>query len=367
MTIYMFDRIQNINKVVGENNIIINGDVTVDNEVLSKVANQLLRSELDKLTAEAREFMNAAVNECVQTIMNRILEANIESKLFEFSKPSTQFAFYSTLKGFTISETIEQRDILVDAFIERIQTNWDSSEKMILDSALEILPKLSPQTLSTVGLLQLRHQLTNASIGFMLDQYFASLTPLAERMVQLNSLDLEYLKQERLILPLPGLQASVSLEKYMLYHYDLFFRHPLQEGVYEKYCLMHPEAHEAVSNDHLRTCMMWIDATHNNVTSFCCGNTRILTNQLKERHQEYIIPHVEALKQMMVPFTEDEVRNYFINLSSSWERLFKLFSSESFTMYTLSITGNYIGGKVLAKASHGRPLSLTDYNQRLSL
>lgn len=356
-----------VNKVVGDNNIIINGDVTVDNEVLSKVANQLLRSELNKLTAEAREVMNAAVNECVQTIMNRLMEAKIESKLFEFAKPSTQFAFYSTLKGFTISETIEQRDLLVDVFIERIQSNWDSSEKMILDSALDILPKLSPQTLSTVGLLQLRHQLINASIGFMLDQYFASLTPLAERMAQLNSLDIEYLKQERLILSLPGLQTSVSLEKYMLNQYDLFFRHPLPEGVYEEYCRKYPEALEAVSDGHIRACMMWIDAMHNNVTSFCCSNTRILTDQLKERHQEYIIPHVEALKQMMVPFTEDEVRTYFINLSPSWDRLFKLFSSDSFTMYTLSITGNYIGGKVLAKASHGRPLSLTDYNQRLTL
>lgn len=363
----MFDRIQNINKVVGDNNIIINGDVTVVNEVLSKVANQLLRSELNKLTAEAREVMNAAVNECVQTIMNRLMEAKIESKFFEFAKPSTQFAFYSTLKGFTISETIEQRDLLVDVFIERIQSNWDSSEKMILDSALDILPKLSPQTLSTVGLLQLRHQLTNASIGFMLDQYFASLTPLAERMAQLNSLDIEYLKQERLILSLPGLQTSVSLEKYMLNQYDLFFRHPLPEGVYEEYCRKYPEALEAVSDGHIRACMMWIDAMHNNVTSFCCSNTRILTDRLKERHQEYIIPHVEALKQMMVPFTEDEVRTYFINLSPSWDRLFKLFSSDSFTMYTLSITGNYIGGKVLAKASHGRPLSLTDYNQRLTL
>lgn len=363
----MFDRIQNINKVIGDNNFIINGDVTVDNDVLSKVANQLLRTELDKLTAEAREMMNAAVNDCIQSVMKQIMDKKIESKLSEFSIPSTQFAFYLTLKGFSISETIEQRDILVDAFIDRIQTNWDSSEKMILDSALEILPKLSPQTLSTVGLLQLRHQLTNASIGFMLDQYFASLTPLAERMAQLKSLDIEYLKQERLILPLPGLQTSVSLERYMLNQYDLFFRHPLPEGAYEEYCRKYPEAHEAVTDGHIRACMMWIDATNNNVTSFCCSNTRILTDQLKERHQEYIIPHVEALKQMMAPFTEDEVRNYFINLSPSWDRLFKLFSSESITMYTLSITGNYIGGKVLAKASHGRPLSLTDYNQRLSL
>lgn len=357
----MFERIQIIDDIIGNNNIIINGDVTVEEEVLTKVANQLLRTELEKLTMEARAKMDASVQECVQTIMNRLADNHIQSKLAEFSNPSTQFAFYSVLKGFSISETVEQRDLLIDAFMERILSNWDSSEKMILDSALEILPKFTPQTLATIGLLQLRHELANVPIGFMLNRYFASLTSLAEKMAQLDSLDIEYLKQERIILPLPGLQKCVSLEKLMLTHYDLFFRHPLQEGIYEEYCKEHPEAHEAVTNEPNRTCMMWVDVMHNNATAFCCGNSRLLTKQLKERQQDYIIPHVEVLKQMMPPYTENEVRDYFINLSPSWERLFELFSSDSFSQYVLSITGIYIGGKLLAKVSNGNPLPLTDY------
>lgn len=356
----MFERIQIIKDIKGENNIIINGDVTANDDVLTKVAYQLFRTEIEKLTVEARKKFDAAVKECVQTIMNRIVDNHIQSKIAEFSNPSTQFAFYTTLKGYSISETTEQRELLVDAFIERIMSNWDSSEKMILDSALEILPKLSPQTLSTIGLLQLRHQLTNVSIGFMLNPYFADLTPLAEKMAQTNSLDVEYLKQERIILPLPGLQQVASLEQYMLKRYDLFFRHSLQEGVYEEYCRVHPEAHEAVS-DEPKVCMMWVDATHNNASAFCCCNSRLLINQLKARQQEYIIPHVETLMRMMPAYTESEVRNYFINLSPAWARLFELFSSECFTQYILSITGNYIGGKVLAKACHGDSLSLADY------
>ena len=354
----MFERIQVIKEVKGNNNIIINGDVTADNDVLTKVANHLLSAELEKLTTEAKGKMDAAIKECVQTIMERISSDNIQSKLAEFSNPSTQFAFYSTLKGYSISETAEQRDFLIDAFIDRIMTNWDSSEKMIIDSALDVLPKFSPQTLSTIGLLQLRHQFVNAQYGFMLNQFFYSLTPLPEKMAQLNSLDVEYLKQERIIIPFPGIRETVSLEKYMLAHYDLFFRHPLQEGVYASYCKEHPEAHESVSDG---TCMMWVDGQHNNATSFCCVNSKIFYNQLKERHQEYIIPHVEALKQMMPAYTEEEVRRYFIKLSPSWEQIFKIFSSEIFTRNELSITGKYIGGKVMAKVSKLIPLSLKDY------
>lgn len=358
----MFERIQVIKEVKGNNNIIINGDVTADNDVLTKVANHLLSAELEKLTTEAKEKMEAAIKECVQTIMERISCDNIQSKLAEFSNPSTQFAFYSALKGYSISETAEQRDFLIDAFIDRIMTKWDSSEKMIIDSALDVLPKFSPQTLSTIGLLQLRHQLANAKYGFMLNQYFASLTPLAEKMSQLNTLDFEYLKQERIILPLPGIQETISLEKYLLAHYDLFFRHPLQEGVYETYCKEHPEAHESVSDG---ACMMWIDQEQDNATSFCPVNSMMFYNQLKQRHQDYIIPHVEALTQMMPAYTEEEVRRYFIKLSQSWERIFMLFSSEGFTRYALSITGKYIGGKVLSKASNMKPLSLKDYKNNI--
>lgn len=357
----MFDRIQNIQEIVGDNNIIINGDVTVDEKALSAIAYQLLSSELNKLTHEAKTQMQELMDECVHRIFEQIVERKIVSELSEFSKPSTQFSFHTLLKGFIAVETIEQRDLLVDAFIERIQTDWNSAEKMILDSALEVLPKLSPSALATIGLLQIRHQLTNSRVGFLLHQYFTDLTPLAESMASVNSLDIEYLKQERLILPLPGLRSTVPLEKFLLTQYDLFFRHPLREGVYDEYCRFHPEAHEAVTNDGV--CMMWVDGVHNNETSFCCANSKLLEETLVKRHQEYIVTHVESLKKMMPPFTEEEVRNYFISLSPSWGRLFTLFSTDSFILYTLSITGNYIGGKVLAKVSHAKPLTLTDYKQ----
>lgn len=359
----MFDRIQNIQKVIGDNNVIINGDITVDYEVLPKVAHQLLSAELNVLTLEAKEQMLTWVNECVQSVLEQMISRNIESKFSEFSKPSTQFAFYTTLKGYSSAETIEQRDLLVDAFIERVLTSWDSSEKMILDSALEMLPKLTPQTLSTIGLLQIRHQLTNAPVSFMLHQYFSNLTPLVEKMSEVNTLDLEYLKQERLILPLPSLKMSVSLEQFLLSQYDLFFRHPLKKNVYDDYCRMHPEAHEAVTDEPMRACMMWTDGTRDNETSFCCANSGLLIETLKKRRQAYIIPHVQELKRMMPLFNEEEVRNYFVNLSPLWERLFRLFSSENFRSYALSITGSYIGGKILAKACHGKPLALADYKR----
>ena len=117
---------------------------------------------------------------------------------------------------------------------------------MIIDTALEILPKLTPATLSTIGLLQLRHQLITGPIGMMVDQFFSRLTPLVEQMAGIGILETEYLKQEKLILPLPAMRSAIPFVEYLMKTYDLFFRKPLHAGVYENYCLEHPEAGEAV-------------------------------------------------------------------------------------------------------------------------
>lgn len=359
----MFDRIQKIGTINGSNNLIINGDVVANGEILSAIANIQLRPYFELLSQEAKAEMKAYVDECIQKILEQVVEKRLEEKLKEFARPSTQWAFYSTWKGYTRSETQEQRDMMVDSMIDWLQENWNSTERMIIDSALEILPKLTPATLSTLGLLQLRHQMTIAPIGVMLDQFFKSLTPLAEQMAGIGILETEYLKQEKLILPIPGFGAAVPFEQYMLTNYDLFFRKPLAAGVYEEYCRQHPEAHEAVTDEPIRACMMWGDATKNNQTAFCCPNSNLLKRTLVERHQEYIIPHVDALMSMMPVFTVQELKAYFYNLTPAWERLFNLFSSEDLTRYILSITGKYLGGKMLAKANHGKPLPLSDYNK----
>lgn len=360
----MFNRIQFIGSIEGDNNLIINGDVICKDEiltVLTSLSTQLFRRELEILTQEARNEIQQSINECIQCLLEQIVNKHLEKKLSEFARPNTQLAWYSVLQGYTMSETTEQREMIVDSMIERLQTDWNSTERMIINSAIEILPKLSPATLSTIGLLQLRHQMVIAPIGIMLDQYFASLSPLAEQLSDVGILEIDYLKQEKLILPIPGNRISVPFEQILLHNYDLFFRKPLPSGVYDAYCNEHPEAHEAVTDEPIKACMMWVNGMNNNETAFCCPNSRKLKKSLVDRGQTHIIPHVDALMGRMPLFTEQEVRDYFLRLSPSWDRLFKLFSSSETLRYELSITGKYIGSKILAKISHCQSLPLSEY------
>lgn len=357
----MFDRVQNIGSIIGNNNLIINGDVAVDSGLLSAVAEILLRRDLELLSQDALAEMRGYIDECIHKLLEQIAERKIEDKLAEFARPQTQFAFYSVLMGYAKSETQEQRDMLVDSMIEVLQESWDSTEKIIIDSAIEILPRLTPATLSTLGILQLRHQMTLAPVGFMTDLFFSSLTPLAEQMSSINTLEIEYLIQEKLIQPLLGLQMTASLEQVFLHNYDLFFRKPLATGVFAAYCREHPKAAEVVTDAPMKECIMWTDGTKGNTTAFCFPNSEKLKNTLINRHQDYIIPHVDTLMSMMSPFTEAEVRDYFIHFTPSWEKVFKLFSSGVFIHYVLSITGKYLGGKVMSKACHRPPMPLSNF------
>ena len=362
----MFDRIQNIKNVVGNNNIIINGNVVINSQILETVAFQLFKKELAILTQEANQQLTDSINECTKAIFKYVQTYHLEHTLLNLSNPSTQFAFYSTVKGFSIVETIEQKDLLVETFIERIQKEWDSIEKMIVDSALEVLPKLTPQALSLIGLFQLRHQMINASLGIMLNLYFSDITQLLDKLESLDILCMDYLKQEHLILPLTGLQSTVSLEQLLLTHYDLYFRHCIHEDVFNDYCKQHPEAHHAIhdSSDFNGACMMELKDVDKHLVSFRFVNSALLKKIINENNQEYMLPHISTFMKMMPVYTEEEVRNYFINISPKWEYIFKLFASQDFLHYDLSIKGKYIGSKIIAKACHGKSLPLNEYNKQ---
>ncbi len=55
--IKMFNRIQKIGSVVGNNNLIINGDVVVNDDILPTIAAHLLRPDFEQLSQEAKKEM----------------------------------------------------------------------------------------------------------------------------------------------------------------------------------------------------------------------------------------------------------------------------------------------------------------------
>lgn len=360
----MFERIQIVKDVRGDNNLVINGDLICNEQTLGSFAKVLLEKEIDRLTTEAKQAMRESMYECVQRITEKMVENHLQEIIKDFSTPAVQYAYYTTLKGYSMSETYEQREFIVDAFIDRIQKGWNSTEKMILNEVLEIMPSLTPQTLAFLGLFQLRHQAN--PLALVLNQYFNDLTKLVEQVDSVHDIDIEYLKQKRILLPVVGIKHIASLEETLLSQYDLFFRHTISACEYEDYCNKNPEARHAVNLIGPSVCMMYaLDETRENL-NFISANSSHLKNKLLESNLDFMISHVDNLMHRMPAFTKEELRNYFIKLSPNWERVFQLFESESFNTYYLSIVGFYIGGKILAKVCHRKDmLSISDYKKTI--
>ena len=86
----MFDRIQRIGPIIGSNNLIINGDLVANGDILATIATQLLRQDFVRMSQEAREEMQACVNECVQKVLEQVQEKKLEEKLTEFARPAVR-------------------------------------------------------------------------------------------------------------------------------------------------------------------------------------------------------------------------------------------------------------------------------------
>ena len=76
----MFDKIQRIGPIIGSNNLIINGDVVANSDILTTIATQLLRQDLVRMSQEAREEMQACANECVQKVLEQVVEQTNKSE-----------------------------------------------------------------------------------------------------------------------------------------------------------------------------------------------------------------------------------------------------------------------------------------------
>ncbi len=81
----MFERIQYVGKIIGNNNLIINGDVIDNGKILSTVATHVMRQDLEQVSQEAREEMKACVNECTQKVAVEVVAfAGIVTNGFPF-------------------------------------------------------------------------------------------------------------------------------------------------------------------------------------------------------------------------------------------------------------------------------------------
>lgn len=334
---------------VNQSNIIqAKGDITfngISAETAMEICKYVVKSELAVYTQDARVEAEKRLSDISEKTIDQITSLK-EDLLHRFKEPAIQMALNETFKNYIASGNEELGENLVDLLIERLNAQEKTSEQSIIDEARNIIPKLSSNTISLLAILvfsKLIFPLNRKQFNELL----LKLSPLVERIGNISSLDIAHLKQVGCGYGISAFHVVEPLEKYLLSNYDLFFRHNISidelNDVFQKY----PHLMNASMPTNL-SYVMGLFTVEGQSLSFNVPNTRTVTEALDKAKSE-LIPLFNSLKDKAPQYTEDEVRDYVINIDGRWKYTFDSFKKNQITTFQLHPVGVYIGCRQLTR------------------
>lgn len=334
---------------VNQSNIIqAKGDITfngISAETAMEICKYVVKSELAVYTQDARVEAEKRLSDISEKTIDQITSLK-EDLLHRFKEPAIQMALNETFKNYIASGNEELGENLIDLLIERLNAQEKTSEQSIIDEARNIIPKLSSNTISLLAILvfsKLIFPLNRKQFNELL----LKLSPLVERIGDISSLDIAHLKQVGCGYGISAFHVVEPLEKYLLSNYDLFFRHNISfdelNDVFQKY----PHLMNASIPINL-SYIMGLFTIEGQSLSFNVPNTRTVTETLGKAKNE-LIPPFNSLKNKAPQYTEDEVRDYVINIDARWKYTFDSFKKNQITTFQLHPVGVYIGCRQLTR------------------
>ncbi|WP_239472963.1 LPO_1073/Vpar_1526 family protein [Bacteroides caecigallinarum] len=350
------------------NVIIINGNLHIDRQVYGNIKEaflEILQEDMKRYSVMAKVKVEEEVEKCLQSLIIKLVEEQRENLIEKFQDISIQSVLHDALLGYMISDE-DVKEYIIDELIERLKIRNSTTNQFIINEAINLLPKLSSSALLLLAILQLRHQIANVPISFMLKLYFEQLTQMIDTVENITDMDIEYLVQCNCVYRITGLYHIETYEHHLLRAYDLFFRKPITSEVLKDFKEKYPKIMSPVND--FGTCMFCANGEDESYFHFCDINSKLFYKRLSERGQDFLIPMVEELKIQTPLYKDTEVREYFYNLNSKWENVFSLLNGKSLIWMDTSILGKYIGSKVLEKyIKNSTRLSINDFNNPMTL
>lgn len=314
-------------------------------ETAMEICKYVVKAELAIYTQDARVEAEKRLYDISEKTIGRITSLK-EDLLHRFKEPAIQMALNETFKNYITSGDEDLGENLIDLLIERLNTQERTTEQSIIDEARNIIPKLSSNTVSLLAIMVFS-KLIFPYNRKQYDDLILKLAPLAERLKDINSLDIAHLKQVGCGYGISAFHVTESLEKLLLSDYDLFFRSNISldelNAVFQKYL----QLINVYPLTNLSYIMSMFVGEQN--FSFNIPSTKSVTEALHQANKDQLIPLFEDLKNKATPFTEDEVRNYHVQKDARWQYAFDVFKKDQITTFQLNPVGVYIGIKQLTK------------------
>ena len=318
------------------------------------LVNTLVESKLSVYAAQAKVTAIERANDFGQ-LLEKMVEEKVADKIERFNEPSIQMAARKAALGYVMSGDKEQEDNSIDLLIERIKTDEHTTQQNLIDEAIDVLPKLSKETLTLLILIAYQNLTYNGSRE-MLIKWFKCVSPMLETAIHITPLDISYLQQTGCAFGITGIYSHDKFEEKYLKSNSYFFKHSISGQEYVDFW----ESFGFIVND---------IAITGPIEDFTKLINIFKTNPIKKEvslnitspqvfEQAYQDPFLSSHKDIILnaiqrfpSFSKDEVRQYFLDIDSNWGPTIDLLNRDEVRALNATPVGNYIASRQLSKLS----------------
>ena len=318
------------------------------------IVHGLVKAELEIYQDMADMKAQIRLDEFSKSLESAI-ESKVADKVEKFSEPSMQFAARQATLGYIKSGDLEQKDMLIDLLVERINTEDRSTKQLLIDEAIQILPKLSSRCIALLTLM------TYSKLKFVgkksvLDSAVRNMNSVIDNVCNGTNFDLEYLVQSGcaflvgIIQKENGWWIQQNRESY-----PLLFSHIDNQEAAERFL----EKYEFERND--KEISFPKNITTQEIGNFLYCFDLSLDNKINpslltlDKYEEYVPQlgpftkeDILSLLGTRTPMEDEAIIAYYSNINPRWIETIDLLN-EKISRYELTLVGKYIGVRQLAK------------------
>ncbi len=303
----------------------------------------LLQSELALYRQEAAKEAEKRLNDISDKLMERLkqTEATVCQR---FMEPAIQFAVNETMTEYIRSGKEELSDDLIDLMIERLQVEEHSTQQTLIDDARQILPKLSSTSVAILTLLAFtRLVMFRDRREFV--EFIGKLSPLLRQLGTPHNMDIAYLEQARCGQNLSVIVSNSSFIETMKKHYAACFTHPITTDRFNQ--IMQELNYNTGANTLIRFELVKLFDTKEGKMQYNYS-TKIDKFSIGPQ-KDKIVAGCNALIAQAVPYTDEEIRQFFRDIDPDWQSVFNLFERREIQLFKPSPVGLYIGARKLSR------------------
>ena len=135
-------------------NIQVRGNLTygISYTEARQIALDVFNANCQKLMSEAAQTAKIRANEIIDDFIKRLFEQQPELS-YKLKEPSIQYSAYSVIKNYVKTGDVDLKENLLRMLMQRMRADDRSMEQIVLDEAIEILPKLTQDIINIVTLV----------------------------------------------------------------------------------------------------------------------------------------------------------------------------------------------------------------------